>query len=167
MLEEQKPCGQLISRLNYHSCNPEAKKYNCSPSLPTPQPQLSCILEAVTGHWHVESSYWGSNDLCCQQRHLIGRMYIASRTLASKKSRNVIFNFPAFTRMGWEWKLLPITSAWEAGWLILPGHPEVFRNEEGKIMTLGYRKPIKWMYHLHSHKLRAKMWRSALRLRVV
>lgn len=55
---------------------------------------------------------------------------------------------------------MAIASAWEAGWLILPGHPEVFRNKVGEIMTFSYKKKkktIKWMHHLHSYVLRAKM----------
>ena len=33
---------------------------------------------------------------------------------------------------------MAIASAWEAGWLISPGHPEVFRNREGEIVTFSY-----------------------------
>ena len=35
---------------------------------------------------------------------------------------------------------MAIASAWEAGWLILPGHPEVFINKVGEIMTFSYEK---------------------------
>lgn len=43
-----------------------------------------------------------------------------------------------FFKNGVKMEVLAIASAWEAGWLILAGHPEVFRNKVGEIMTFRY-----------------------------
>lgn len=151
-LEEQKSSGLLVSRFNYLNCNPEVGEL-LVPSLPLFRFNWLVPWKLVTGPRNMKCGYWGCHSLSCQPEltqavSSRGQSVFAPTTLAAPESRLAVVKFPSSTRMGWEWKVLPVASAWETAWLPLAGLSKVFGSKRVKIRALSYRRTIKCMHHL-------------------
>lgn len=133
-LEEQISSGLLMSRLNYHNSNPWVKKLLVSSFPPLPPPTLT-LIGLYLCSWWLDTGIWNpaieviTTYLASQNSH--EDISLAECVLHPEPQLlwNLEMKFLSSTRTGWEWKLLPIASAWETGWLTSPGHPKVFRNK--------------------------------------